>query len=311
MSTPAPNDPAVDLPAEALGTVAPMRWGVWASYLGLLPREEAAGQARALEDLGYASIWVGEAEGKEVIAHATLLLDATESVDVATGIANIFARDAQAMRNASRTLAEWHPGRFTLGIGASHAPLVELRGQVYDRPFTAMQRYLDALEEVPWRGPDVGEEPPVVLAALGPKMLELAGTRADGAHTFLVTPQHTAQARTILGDGKLLVPEQAFVLADTREEARRSGDRHLRNYLRLPNYQRNLERLGFDDPRPDDDRVFDAIIAWGDVDRVAARIREHADAGADEVALHPLMPSADVSPLPQLQALGEELLVRS
>lgn len=285
-----------------------MRWGLWASYLGLLPREDAVEQARTLEQLGYSSIWVGEAEGKEVIAHATLLLDATQRIGVATGIANIFARDAQAMRNAARTIGEWHPGRFTLGIGASHAPLVELRGQVYDRPFTAMQRYLDALEEVPWRGPDPGEEPPVVLAALGPKMLETAGRRAGGAHTFLVTPEHTERARGILGEGKLLVPEQAFVIADSREEARRGGDRHLRNYLRLPNYRRNLERLGFDDPRPDDDRVFDAIVAWGDVDRVAARMREHADAGADEVAIHPLTPSADVSPLPQLEALAQELV---
>lgn len=281
-----------------------MRAGVWASHLGLLPRDEAAAAARAIEDLGYRSLWVGEAEGKEAIAHAAVLLGATREVTVATGIANIWARDARAMRNGARTLAEWHPGRFVLGIGASHAPLVESRGGRYDRPLEAMREYLDAMDVSPWRGPEVGQEPPLVLAALGPRMLELARDRADGAHTFLVPPEHTRRARDVLGDDRLLVPEQAFVVASSREEARRSADRHLRNYLRLPNYRRNLARLGLPDPDPADDRVLDAVVAWGSAEDVAGRVAEHLDAGADEVAVHPLVPAPDASPLPQLEALA-------
>ncbi|MGH3443438.1 MAG: TIGR03620 family F420-dependent LLM class oxidoreductase, partial [Nitriliruptorales bacterium] len=222
-------------------------YGVWASHLGLLPAESARETARAIEDLGYGALWVGEAEGKEALTHAAFLLAATRGITLATGIANIWARDARAMVNAGRTLVAGWPGRFVLGIGASHAPLVEARGGRYEKPFSEMQRYLDAMEKAVWRGPDLDREPPVVLAALGPKMLELAATRADGAHTYLVPVEHTARARDVMGPDAFLAPEQAFVLADSREDARRSADRHLRNYLRLPNYRANLARFGWDD----------------------------------------------------------------
>lgn len=285
-------------------------YGVWASHLGLLPAETAREAARAIEDLGYGALWVGEAEGKEALTHAAFLLATTRRIRLATGIANIWARDARAMVNAGRTLAVGWPGRFVLGIGASHAPLVESRGGRYEKPFSEMQRYLDAMEQAVWHGPDHGGEPPVVLAALGPKMLELAASRAHGAHTYLVPVEHTARARDVMGPGALLAPEQAFVLADSRDETRRSAERHLRNYLRLPNYRANLARLGWSDADMDEvsDGLLDALVAWGDAETVAERMRAHVAAGADHVAVHPLVPSADVLPTPQLSELAAVLL---
>lgn len=287
-------------------------YGAWASHLGLLPAEQARQQARRIEQLGYGGIWVGEARGKEALTHAGFLLAATETVTVATGIANIWARDARAMLNGARTLAEGFGGRFVLGIGASHAPLVESRGGAYDKPLTAMRGYLDAMERAIWHGPDV-DDPPLVLAALGPKMLDLAATRSAGAHTFFVPVEHTRRAREQLGDGPLIAPEQAFVLADSRGEARRSADRHLRGYLDLPNYRRNLQRLGFDGDDLQDagsDELFDALVAWGDARTVAERMREHVEAGADHVAVHPLTSDVDAGPVPYLEELAPALLER-
>lgn len=288
-------------------------YGVWASHLGLMSAATARDAARHMEQLGYRTLWVGEAEGKEALAHAAFLLAATEGATIATGIANIWARDARTMVNGARTLAEGWGGRFVLGIGASHAPLVEARGGRYSKPLAEMERYLDAMDDCPWRGPDIAADPPLVLAALGPKMLELAAERSNGVHTFLVTPEHSRRAREAVGESGTVAPEQAFVIADSREEARGSAERHLANYLRLPNYRRNLERLGFDESQMDDgvaDELFDALVAWGDAAAVAAHMREHLDAGADHVAVHPLTPSADTSPLPQLEELAGELDIR-
>lgn len=285
-------------------------YGVWASQLGLLPAGTARETARAIEDLGYGALWVGEAEGKEALTHAAFLLAATGGITVATGIANVWARDARAMINGARTLAEAWPGRFVLGIGASHAPLVEARGGRYERPFSEMKHYLGAMQHAVWRGPDLVAEPPVVLAALGPRMLELAADRADGAHTYFVPVEHTRRAREVMGPDAFLAPEQAYVLAESRVDVRRSAERHLRAYLRLPNYRANLARLGWGDDDMDEvsDALLDAIVAWGDAATVAERMRAHLEAGADHVAVHPLVPAADVSPLPQLTALAAVLL---
>jgi probable F420-dependent oxidoreductase len=279
-------------------------FGVWASQLGLLPAAEAAAHARELEELGFETLWVGEASTKEALTHAGLLLAATETVTVATGIANLWARDATAMINAARTLAEAHPGRFVLGIGASHPPLLDRRGQGYDQPLTATREYLEGMTEAQWSGPAV-EDPPVVLAALGPKMLDLAAEATDGAHTFLVPVEHTRRAREALGPDRWLAPEQAVVLADSRGDARRLCDDHLAGYLSLGNYRRNLERLGWevDDPTDVPDDLFDALIAWGDADTAAARVREHLDAGADHVALHGFTARRDAFPTDGLRAV--------
>lgn len=288
-------------------------YGVWASHLGLLPAGVARKTARAIEELGYTALWVGEAEGKEALTHAAFLLAASDRVVVATGIANIWARDARVMMNGARTLAEGWPGRFLLGVGASHAPLVERRGGQYERPLTAMRTYLDAMERSPWRGPSLPADPLVVLAALGPRMLTLAAERAAGVHTFLVPLEHTRRARRAVGTGRLVAPEQAVVLADSREEARRSADRHLRGYLRLDNYRANLQRLGWTPEHLDgagSDQLFDALIAWGQPTTVAQRLAAHLDAGADHVAVHPLTPSPEVTPVDQLEALAPLLVNR-
>ena len=280
------------------------RFGVWASQLGLLPAEAAGQQARQLEALGFDTLWVGEASSKEALTHAGQLLAATERVTVATGIANLWARDATAMANGARTLAEAHRARFVLGIGASHPPLLERRGQRYDRPLAATRAYLQAMARADWSGPPV-DDPPVVLAALGPRMLALAGEAAAGAHTFLVPVEHTRRARERLGRGPWLAPEQAVVLADTRAEARRRCDRHLEGYLSLANYRRNVERLGWpvDDPSDVPDDLFDALIAWGDADTVAARVRDHLEAGADHVAVHGFSDRWDHFPVDELEAV--------
>lgn len=286
------------------------RHGVWAGQLGLVDADEVRRGARHIEDAGFGAIWVGEADGREALTHAGLVLAATERIVVATGIANIWARDAQAMVNAARTLAEAHDGRFALGMGASHAPLVSRRGHRYDRPYAAMVDYLDAIEVAAYTSPPPPHEPPRLLAALGPRMLRLAGERADGAHTFLVPVEHTARARELLGASATLAPEQAVVLAVDRDTARARAGGHVATYLDLPNYRRNLARLGWDDADLDDggsDRLFDALVAWGDEDDVAARVRAHLDAGADHVALHPFTEAPGRLPLDELSELGRAL----
>ena len=285
--------------------------GVWASQLGLVSAREARDAAATIEDLGYGVVWVGEADGREALTHAGLLLEATDELVVATGIANIWARDAQAMLNAARTLAEAHDGRFVLGIGASHTPLVARRGHEYARPYSAMCEYLDAMKRAAYTSPRPAREPDVVLAALGPRMLHLAGERAQGAHTFFVPVEHTRWAREQLGRGPLLAPEQAVVLASDREEARRLAGRHVATYLDLDNYRRNLERLGWGAADLDDggsDRLFDALIAWGDEAATATRIGEHLDAGADHVAVHVFTESPTRLPLAELESIRAVLL---
>jgi probable F420-dependent oxidoreductase len=284
--------------------------GVWASQLGLVPAARAREAAARIEELGFGTLWVGEADGREALTHAGLLLQATDALRVATGIANIWARDAQAMINAARTLAEAHDGRFVLGIGASHTPLVARRGHDYARPYSAMRDYLDAMGRAAYTSPPPAVEPPCVLAALGPRMLRLAGERADGAHTFLVPVAHTRWAREELGPGPLLAPEQAAVLAQDRAGARELAGAHVAKYLALDNYRRNLERLGWegaDLDRGGSDRLFDALVAWGDEQRVADRVAEHLEAGADHVALHVLTESPTRLPLEELAAVRARL----
>jgi probable F420-dependent oxidoreductase len=229
-----------------------------------------------------------------VLSAAQLLLAGTERLVVATGIANIWARDALATAAGQLTLGEAFPDRFVLGIGVSHKPLLDVRGEDYRKPLAFMRSYLDAMDagyDV-YRAVQPAHRPPRLLAALGPKMLELAAGRADGAHTYFVPPEHTARAREILGPDKLLVPEQVCVLAEDASVAREIARRHTTSYLRLPNYTANLERFGFEPADFADggnDRLVDTICAWGDVDTVAGRVRAHLDAGADQVAIQVLV----------------------
>jgi probable F420-dependent oxidoreductase len=267
------------------------RVGIWTYHLNYQPTSKVREVAAELEELGYGALWIGEALHREPLTAAAVLLSATKRLVIATGIANIWARDPVTMTAAQLTLAEAYPERFLLGLGVSHARLIEgLRGHRYERPLTAMRRYLDAMDKAAeaYRAVKPGQRPPRVLAALGPKMLTLAAERADGAHPYLVTPEHTAKARAQLGPDRWLLPEQAAVLETDPNEARAIARRHLSWYLDLPNYTNNFRRLGFTD---DDlagrgsDRLVDAIVAWGDVDAIKRRVTEHQVAGADHVSL--------------------------
>jgi probable F420-dependent oxidoreductase len=270
------------------------RFGVWLGPLARLAWQRERAAVEQLEEAGYGAFWPGEGNGtKEVFAHCALLLSATRRAIVAPGIANIYARDPQAAASGAATLAEAFAGRFVLGLGVSHKPLVEQRGSTYDRPLTAMRTYLDAYDAAPFVSAAPAEPAPLVLAALGPKMLDLARERTFGAHPYFVPPEHTAQARERLGPGKLLAPEQAVLLVSDASEARSQAREHVRSYLRLPNYVNNLRRLGFgdDDVSGDgSDRLVDAIVAWGSLEQVRDRVLAHLDAGADHVAVQALGP---------------------
>jgi probable F420-dependent oxidoreductase len=208
-----------------------------------------------------------------------------------------------SMAAAQKTLCEAYPNRFLLGIGVSHAPMVEdLRGHRYDKPLSAMRSYLDAMDKALYIAPTPAGETPRVIGALAPKMLKLSAKRTDGAHPYFVPPEHTAHARSILGKGPLLAPEQAVVLETDPGKARAIARGHMAMYLSLPNYVNNLKRLGFTDADVENggsDRLVDAIVVWGNIDAVAARVRAHHDAGADHVCLQAL--DSDPSQLPRNQ----------
>lgn len=296
---------AVPTARETAGAV-----GVWLGSLSGLPAHETAAAAREIEQLGYGALWFGEALGKEAYTHAGLLLAATERIVVATGIANIWVRDASATRAAAETLGEAHPGRFLLGLGVSHAPLVDMRGHDYGRPLSAMRAYLDGYASMPYGGPAAQPEVPVVLAALRPKMVELARERTAGAHPYLVTVEHTARTRDLLGPQPFLAPEQTVLLERDPEKARATARAFLTMYLALPNYANNLIELGFEESELADggsDRLVDALVAWGEPEAIAERIAAHRAAGADHVALQPLGDDVERQ-LAQLRELAPVLL---
>lgn len=293
-------------PAPRLG-----RFGLWTSALDRQPAAAVREAVAEVEALGYGAIWVGEASRREAFANASLLLAASSTLVVATGIANIWARDPAAMAAGQRTVAEAWSGRFVLGIGVSHDRLVEPRGHRYERPVATMRAYLEAMDGAPYLAPAPAPEAMVrVLAALGPRMLELAAERADGAHPYLVPVAHTQLARRLLGPGKLLCPEVAVVVEADPEAARRVARAHIGTYIGLSNYRRSLLRLGFSD---DDlaagtsDRLVDALVGWGPPERVAARLREHLDAGADHVAVQVLTDSPGTVPMAEWRLLAAAL----
>jgi probable F420-dependent oxidoreductase len=279
--------------------------------MAFLPTPDLRRAVAEIEEMGFGTIWIGEAIGREPFAAAAIILEATSHITVATGIANIWVRDAMAMMNGGRTLAEAWPNRFVLGIGVSHAPLVSARGHQYERPLTAMRAYLDAMEKAPYRGPAPNSPAPIVLAALGLKMLQLARERSTGAHPYFVPVEHTREARNILGKDRLLAPEQAVVFAKTRAVARVPGDIYMRTYLSLENYRQNLVRLGLPEDEltpPGSDRVFDAMVAWGDDQEIARRVRLHHEAGADHVAVNVITPTPERAPTADLRRLAPLLL---
>ncbi len=253
---------------------------------------DAAAFARRVEAWGYGALWISEAVGREAFSSAAWLLANTKQLVIATGIASIYARDPFATAAAQKGLNEQSAGRFLLGLGVSHVPLVEgIRKLQYGKPVTTMRAYLKAMADSAYHSVLPATPPKTVLAALGPKMLELSAELADGAHPYNVTPEHTREARTLLGAGKLLCVEQVAVLDTNPATARAAGRRFLSVYMGLPNYVNNWRRLGFTDADFEgggSNRLVDAIVVWGDENAIRARIDEHWQAGADHVCVQAL-----------------------
>jgi probable F420-dependent oxidoreductase len=281
------------------------RLGVW-TWLDMLPATEAAGFARQLEAWGYSALWFPEAVGRDPFPIIAYLAAQTERLVFSTGIANIYARDPMTMRAIQQTVGELSGGRFVLGLGVSHAPMVAgLRGHAYGKPVTTMRGYLDAMEKATYLGPNPAEETPVVIAALRPKMLALAAERCAGAHPYNSTPEHTARARAILGAAPTLAPEQMVLRETDPAKARAIARKNLAVYLGLPNYQNNWKWLGFDDADFADggsDRLIDAVVVWGTEEAIQARVQAHLDAGADHVCIQTFRP--DGEPGPDLELLA-------
>jgi len=291
--------------AERLGAV-----GVWTHDVERMSAAGAHDYVHTIESLGYAALWIPESLGsKEAFAHASLLLTATKNLIIATGIANIWARDPVAMANGARTLVDAHPGRFLLGLGVSHAPTVKTRGQTYAHPLEYMRRYLDAMDAAPYVGPKV--DVPRVLAALGPQMLRLSAERTLGAHSYFVPVEHSAVARKELGTGPLLAVEQAAVLDEDPATARATARRHMKRYLELDNYTNNLRRLGWTDgdlAGGGSDKLVDAIVAWGGTGAIKSRIDEHRRRGADHVCLQVLRADPKGPPTTDLERIAKAVL---
>jgi probable F420-dependent oxidoreductase len=267
--------------------------GVWAAT-DHFSAPNAADFARRIETWGYGALWIPEGLGREMFSASAWLLANTSALVVASGIANIYARDPLASAAAQRGLNEQSGGRFLLGLGVSHVPLVEMRKHAYGKPLATMRAYLQGMAEADYRGISPPAPPKTVLAALGPKMLELSAELADGAHPYNVPPEHTRQARGILGPGKLLCVEQAAILETNAADARATARRFLAFYFGLPNYVDNWKRLGFTEPDfagGGSDRLIDAVVAWGDEKAIRTRIEEHWQAGADHVCVQAVGPN--------------------
>lgn len=303
------------------------RHGVFCFNEGL-PAGELKSLVRRFERLGYGTVWFPEAVGREPFSTAAMVLEATDTLVAATGIVNLYNRDALVCAMGQQTLAEMSGGRFLLGLGVSHSFFVEARGHTYGKPLQTMRNYVAALKQchtgisvtrnllVEGLSPqnvsrgargaittEVGELP-IVLAALGPKMLALAGEISQGAHPYNTTPEHTARARAILGPDAWLCPAQRVCLTQDARKARQVGRQILSLYLSLPNYRNMLLDSGYTDVDFEgggSDRLVDQLLGWGDEATIRARVQAHLDAGADHVCVHPI--DADEPSRPCLRAL--------
>ncbi len=287
--------------------------GIWTFQLDLVPSRQAQEHVAELDQLGYGAVWIPEAVGREALTSAGLLLAGSERIAVATGIASIWARDAMTMNAGHKTLSEAFPGRFLLGMGVSHQPMVDgLRGHHYDKPLSVMRAYLDAMDQALFLAAEPTDAPEKVLAALGPKMLGLAAERTAGAHTYFVPPEHTAFARATMGDGPLLAVEQAVVLETDPGKAREIARQHTSIYTGLPNYSNNLARFGLtadDVAEPGgSDRLVDTVVAWGDLETVLARVQAHRDAGADHVCVQVIGEDGNAVPIEAWRELAPALI---
>lgn len=260
------------------------RVGVWTFAFDAMPADLIATDVAAIETLGYGAVWVPEGGGStDILAHTGWLLASSRRLAVASGIANITARPPEVLARGAALLADAYDGRLVLGIGVGHEYSTERRGVAWDRPIDRMRAYLGSMDAAAGARPAA----PRLLAALGDRMLGLSAEMAGGAHTYFAPPAHTAHAREVLGPEPVLAVEQGVMLVSEPTEARRIARGWTTGYLDLPNYARHWSRLGFGGELAGggSDRLVDAAIAWGGVDDVAARVREHLDAGADHVCL--------------------------
>ncbi len=284
--------------AERIGRI-----GVWSRQFDGMTAANARRAAARIEETGAGALWIPESlVSKELFSHLSLLLAATERIPLASGIANIWARDPVAMQNGARTLAEAFPGRFILGLGVSHEPVVRRRGQTYEKPLGRMREYLDAMDRARYAGPEPADPAPRVLAALGPRMLRLAAERTAGAHPYFVPVTHTPIARRQLGPGPLLAVEQAVAFEADAAGARDLARHHMSGYLKLDNYANNLRRLGWSDEdiAGPSDRLVDAIVAWGPSEAILDRLLDHLRHGADHVCVQALSREPATAPFDRL-----------
>lgn len=281
--------------------------GIWSSGIRYGDRGQALDAAAEIEHLGYTAIWLPDIGG-DLFEVVEAVLRATSTITVATGILNLWMHEASETAERHHAFVEEFGHRVLFGIGISHAPLIDATVEGgYSRPLATTRAYLDAIDAQPIPVP--ADER--LLAALGPKMLELAGTRAGGTHPYLSTPVHTARARAALGPDRLVAPEQGVVLETDPAEARRIARIHLSTYLALPNYSNNWLRLGFTEDDLLDggsDRLVDALVAWGDEVKILERVQEHRDAGADHVCVQVLGEDRVEFPLDAWRALAPVLL---
>jgi probable F420-dependent oxidoreductase len=264
--------------------------GIWYFFDGA-SSADAATSAKRMEELGYDTLWLPETVGKNPFVLAAWLLANTTKLKLATGIANIYHREPTVSRALQYTLAEQSADRFLMAIGVSHKPLVEgVRKLEYGPPVATMRNYLEQMDTAPYNAVRDENDPLTLIAALGPKMLELAKTHTQGAHPYFTGPSHTKMAREILGEGPLLCVEQKVILETNAEKARELARPVAKIYNRLPNYRNNWLRMGLTEDDIDNlsDRFIDETFAWGDVDALRERINEHMEAGADHVCIQPV-----------------------
>ena len=282
--------------------------GIWSSALRHGDPAEIAVAATELESLGYSSLWIPDVGG-DVFGAVRNLLGATSTTTVATGILNLWMHTAEETAEQHAALTAEHGRRFLVGIGVSHAPLIDrtIEAGAYQQPLAQTRAFLDALDAAPI--PLAAEDR--ALAALGPRMLALAAARTAGVHPYLVTPEHTSVARQAVGPDALVATEQGVVMDSDPERARATARANLVRYFALSNYTNNWKRLGFTDDDIADggsDRLIDALVVWGDEATIAKRIQEHRDAGANHVCIQVLTDSPRSLPLEQWRALAPALV---
>jgi probable F420-dependent oxidoreductase len=278
-------------------------------YTDAMPAQDCVADALRLEALGYDAVWLPDLFGRELFVTAGYLLAATTRLRVATGIANVYARDPMSAAQAARTLSELYGGRFILGLGVSHPQAASARGHRWEPPVQKLAAYLEGIASAAVNAPEPPSAAPIFVAAHGPRMLELAAKRADGANTYLMPPEHTRQAREILGPDKQLNVVLPCCLCADAAVARGVARKGLSMYLRLPAYKRQWARFGLDERDSNDggsDRLIDSLVAWGDEAAIRARIAAHIEAGANRIIVMPYhaVPKAGERPWDLLAALA-------